>query len=74
MQYKIEKGVPMPERRKLSNMKTPLRLALEQLEVGDSIVVDRDHEPRTHPIARGAGIKIATRRQPDGTTRVWRVA
>ncbi len=74
MQYQIEKGVPIPERRKLHAMKTPLRLALDQMEVGDSIVVSREHEPRTHPIARGAGIKIATRRQPDGTTRVWRVA
>ncbi len=73
MQYQIEKGIVMPERANLRREKSPLRLALEQMEIGDSIVVDRDHESRVHPLARNAGINIAARRQPDGTTRVWRV-
>jgi hypothetical protein len=72
--YQIEKGIPIPERKPLNEGRSPLRLALEQLEIGDSLVVDRKMEASPHPMAKQAGIKVTMRRQSDGTTRVWRVA
>jgi hypothetical protein len=74
MQYQIEKGVTMPELKVLRRGKKPLRIALEQMEIGDSIAIDRDHVHRAHASAKQAGIKIAVRSMDDGTTRVWRVA
>ena len=74
MQYQIEKGVTMPEFKKVGRSKTPLRLALERMEVGDSIAIKRSHVPRAHSAATQIGIKITPRHLTDGTTRVWRVA
>jgi hypothetical protein len=74
MQYQIEKGVTMPERGNLRREKSPLRLAFEQMEVGDSVVLPEDLKTSPHPMAQQVGIKVAMRRQPDGATRVWRVA
>jgi hypothetical protein len=74
MQYQIEKGIPMPEFKVTRRPKTPFRLALEQLEIGDSIAIEPDHGSRAHASARHAGIKVSVRKLPDGAARVWRVA
>lgn len=74
MQYQIEKNVPMPELKATRRLKTPFRLALEQLEIGDSIAIKPDDGSRAHASARHAGIKVSVRKFPDGTARVWRVA
>ncbi len=73
MQYQIEKGIEIPKRGNLAREKTPFRLILDQMEIGDSVVIDRAMERQAHGIAKGAGVRITFRRQPDGTTRVWRV-
>ena len=74
MQYQIEKGIEMPALKPLRRSKTPLRLAFEQMEIGDSVAIEPDHITRAHAGAKNAGIKISARRLPDGTARVWRVA
>lgn len=74
MQYQIEKGIVIPKRGNLVREKTPFRLILDQMEIGDSVVIDRAMERQAHGIAKGAKVRISLRRQPDGTTRVWRVA
>jgi hypothetical protein len=60
----IEKGVPMP---KAVNANSVLRL----LGVGDSFLTER-HPANFNSAAKFLGIKISSRRQPDGKYRVWR--
>jgi hypothetical protein len=74
MQYQIEKGIVIPERRPLQNGKTPLRIAMDQMDIGDSIVIEYKERTRPHPMAKQAGIRIAMRKLNDGNLRVWRVA
>jgi hypothetical protein len=73
--YEIEKGVEMPSLER-AGYKYPLR----GLEVGDSFVVPKDKLPKSGsisgcltPQSQRLGIKIITRKQPDGSYRVWRI-
>ena len=71
---KIEKGVPLPKRG--ADQRGEIRLALEQMEVGDSVVIPTHMRQITHQAAKAAGVEIATRTINKETQdmRVWRTA
>lgn len=61
----IEKGIPLPKKGSASPMR--------RMEIGDSFVTNKG--PGSFAItAKRLGIKIASRKQPDGHFRIWRVA
>lgn len=70
--FKIEKNVPIPKRG--ADKKGELRLALEQMEIGDSMVVPNCMHQATHQAAKAAKIKIVTKTINKETLemRVWR--
>ena len=70
--YEIEKNIPIPSNGP-RRPKQELRLALEQMEVGDSIVVP-SHEVRrkAYGSAKGANIGIRSRVEGDHI-RIWRI-
>ena len=66
----IEKNVPFPLFLRKTNKKYPFA----EMKVGDSFVIPP--RPKTHILqgyAKTFGIKIAIRRQPNGSYRVWRI-
>jgi hypothetical protein len=74
-EIQIEKGVPIPE---LSGgrPKSDVRLAFEKMEVGDSIVIERERL-QLHSIkhlAKRVGIKVTQRQVNCEGRRIWRVA
>ena len=70
--FKIEKNVPIPERG--ADKKGELRLTLEKMEVGDSIVIPDSLRQVTYAAARATKIKISIKTINPVTreTRVWR--
>lgn len=64
---KIEKGIVVP-----SANKSMLTYALRQCEVGDSFLFMPKSNASLHASARQIGMCIITRRQPDGSYRIWR--
>jgi len=69
MEIKIEKNVPMENDRAKG-----VTAILREMEVGDSFVVAEVKRMGIGTCARQVGIEITTRKQPDGTVRVWRTA
>lgn len=63
----IEKGIPLPKR------SGALTSGLRKLQIGDSFLTDK-LVPAFSVTAKRIGIKIASRKQPDGQMRIWRVA
>ena len=57
--FKIEKGIPLPENGVAK--KGELRLTLEKMEVGDSIIVPNKYRQHAYAAARAANIKISIR-------------
>lgn len=73
MELKIEKGVPIqPWGSGLGRGKTVA--VIRQMEVGDSFAVPNDTYRSMHALFGQNGLKCTTRKQPDGTYRVWRIA
>jgi|5B_taG_2_1085324.scaffolds.fasta_scaffold91023_2 hypothetical protein len=70
--FEIEKNVPIPKRG--SDKKGELRLTIEKMEVGDSIVVPDFLRQVTYAAAKAAKIKISMKTINPVTreTRVWR--
>ena len=70
--FAIEKNIPIPERGE--DKKGELRLTLEKMEVGDSIVVPNFLRQVTYAAAKATKIKIAMKTINSETrdTRVWR--
>src|SRR5690606_41499214 len=68
--FKIESGVPIPER-VIGAKRSPLRYVLEAMKQGDSIVVSEKDAGRLTNIASDLKIKLARRKQEDGSYRVW---
>lgn len=62
----IEKNVPIPE-----NKQTGFTKALHKLKVGDSFVVPH-WVANSCTLANHIGIKIMTRKCPEGGYRIWR--
>lgn len=68
--FKIESGVPIPER-VVGSKRTPLRDVMEAMKQGDSIVVSEKDAGRLATMASYLKIKLARRKQEDGSYRVW---
>lgn len=71
--FKIEKNVPLPNP---GRNETGVTSALRAMSVGDSFVIDKpavNARVGLFALAGRAGVSIATRTQPDGSLRVWRV-
>lgn len=68
--FKIESGVPIPER-VIGAKRSPLRYVMEAMKQGDSIVVSEKDAGRLTNIASDLKIKLARRKQEDGSYRVW---
>ena len=74
MTYLIEKNIPIPTKpSKAGRKKGALRIALEAMEIGDSIVVDSTKLTVTRSTMYQLNLKARTREASDTTTRVWRV-
>lgn len=76
-EIKIERGVPMP-RRGCGLFGRPPKYPWLAMETGDSFLVTGISRPSISRMAcafgRRHGLKFATRKQPDGSIRVWRIA
>jgi hypothetical protein len=76
MAYEIEKGVPVPEKGRPYKVKYPIA----KMEIGDSFVIEADdaktnsRKSYLYALSARAGIRVTTRKQPDGSLRVWRIA
>lgn len=72
--FEIEKGIPIPDGEGRGREKSPLRLAVEKMEVGDSVVVSNTHRQQLHAMSNKLGIKYKTRTisKESGTVRFWR--
>jgi hypothetical protein len=70
--FAVEKNIPIPKRG--ADKKGELRLTLENMEVGDSIVVPNSLRNAAHSAAKKAKIKVAMRTINSETrdARVWR--
>lgn len=70
MDIKIEKGVPIPEERKTSQMRQVAR----QMQIGDSVVVyELKDRNGLYSHLRSIGHKSTSRKLSDGTYRIWRI-
>lgn len=70
--YKVEKGIPAPARIQAREENVELIRLVAQLEVGDSLV----YEERKNAAVRRAfdsGKRYATRKEGEGTRRIWRI-
>ena len=79
--YKIEKNIPIPEGSTRGGDKGKLRLTMERMEVGDSIVITGKHRQQYHIIAKKIGIGYKSKtimKSKDGRehdqVRLWRVS
>ena len=72
--FEIEKNIPIPCGVGKGRAKGALRLSMEQMDVGDSIVVSAKTRQGIHQIANTIGIKYTTRTicKKEKTVRVWR--
>ena len=72
--FEIEKGIPIPDGEGRGREKSPLRLAVEKMEVGDSVLVSNTHRQQLHAISNKLGIKYKTRTicKESNTVRFWR--
>jgi len=70
--FEIEKGIPIPERG--ADKKGELRLIIEKMEIGDSIVVPNYMRQVAWHCAKAVGIKIVTKTTNKETLemRLWR--
>ena len=69
MNIKIEKGIPLPKRRKWGDIAKELR----KMNVGDSFVVEIEQRGSINTAFRRLGFCCATEKIDDKTARVWRV-
>jgi hypothetical protein len=70
MEYKIEKGIPIPPRRCGRKPRYPFG----QMEIGDSVIVEIISGARAATTyGRRHGKKFQSEKQADGKYRVWRV-
>lgn len=72
MEIKIEKGLPLPEK-KWAHYGF-IAAALKQMEIGDSFECTESQRSAASQTAHRHGIKVITRKSGQGLCRVWRVA
>lgn len=72
--FEIEKGIPIPQDSGRGRDKSLLRLTVEKMEVGDSIVVKDIHRQQLHAMSKTLGIGYKTRTicKGSGKVRFWR--
>lgn len=68
--FKIETGIPMPERRCLDSELSEMRAALRKMKVGDSFTYSRN-QSRPYEAARKVGVRISMRKINGEGWRVW---
>ena len=73
MNYKIESNIPIPVSCGRGRGKSELRLTVEKMEIGNSIVIANEGRRGMYQIAQQVGIKIITRKISPDEFRVWRV-
>jgi len=70
MKFKIDSGVPIPQRNRLDG----LWETMQDLKVGDSFVVPTNPgRTSVHVCAARIGIRVVTRSETENSIRVWRV-
>ena len=74
MELKIEKNVPIQPWGAGLGRSKGYTAAIRQMDVGDSFTITGDSSRGVHAQFGKEGRKCVTRKQPDGTYRVWRVA
>lgn len=67
----IDKNIPMPSG---PNGGTGVTAAIRSLQIGDSFVIPESQRNAVGPAASKLGFSLLTRKQDDGTVRVWRKA
>ena len=75
--YVIERGVPLPPRPRNGLLRVGITSYLRKLDVGDVLRVPGLTEGRRagiHKLAHHIGIKVATRKLPEGGYGIWRLA
>ena len=72
IEIKIEKGVPVPSGRLHGDS---ISAVLRKMEIGDSIIWPAN-SPRASVSqqSKRCGIKMTSKKMPDGSLRVWRIA
>lgn len=69
--FKLERGVPLPPK---SGKPGGLTDTIRKMKEGESFVIPPGrHVADVWPIAKHLGVKLTSRRQPDGSTRIWRI-
>ncbi len=70
MDYKIEKGIPLPVSQRCKWAAT-----ISDMEIGDSILLSlKDAVTFAGAVYRiNPGFNITRRKQPDGNTRIWAI-
>lgn len=67
----IMEGIEMPEHIKQTRAKSPFRMALESLQIGQCF--DVDVLPKHHyTFQKQIGIKLVSQKMGNGKTRIWR--
>ena len=69
MAYVIEKGVPIPDKQRLG-----LSAVLMEMEVGDSVVINRAQSSIGIYMSRYKPKRFTTKKIDNNSCRVWRVA
>jgi hypothetical protein len=72
--FTIEKNIPIPQDSGRGRDKSMLRLTVEKMEVGDSIVVKDVYRQQLHAMSKTLGIGYKTRTicKGSGKIRFWR--
>lgn len=70
MELKIEKGIPMPDKRHYR--KNPIMDAIKKMEIGDSVLMERKSVNGMGYRAVKLGYQFSTRKEGEGAVRVWR--
>lgn len=66
-EIKIESGIPLPRRYEWAKI-------FQSMKIGDSFLVDSNAQAQSAAVSAARfGMKLCTRRQEDGKTRVWRI-
>lgn len=69
---KIDRNVPIPPRTRAGN--ESITSVVRRMQVGDSLLVDRNWAHSIRACAHAAGIKMVVRRMSEDKARIWRAA
>lgn len=71
--FLIESGVPIPRKGGNKFERTGLMKVLQELQVGDSVVLEEKRRANAGTAADRLGIKVLTRKVEEGKIRLWRI-